>query len=394
MIFDNTTPASVEVDYMGITYDAVLEGSEYKVLLLDYDTTGSVAITVNPALPDQDISAVSNNGQSTGSYVSARGGNTADSDTSPAFTVSAGNGYETAYTVNLEFGWTVDTTASPMDLKTRFGITTSGIAGVTEAFNAVHWLINTPKAGDDFTSVIQLGDWVDLDSLTVAPYNSDGAISATDQDIDPDAIPNSGDESRLLRLIVVGKNSFNGINGNNTPHVVFQFQNLPGTRQMNATDTNVDGYAASEMQTYLTGNFYTGLTAAGVPDQHVWAPSRRVWNGFTQAEKDGNASSSTNSTVDTITGDKLWLPTEWEMFGTNYRSSSTYEDSANQAHLVYYTDDNSRLKYISSSEPKSYWEASPHDTDYTNFCCVRFDGSAYSTDASDATGCAPAFCVK
>jgi hypothetical protein len=297
-----------------------------------------------------------------------------------------------------DMGLTLVSLPVPQDLKTRFGISTSGVPGVTDVFNALHDLISSPNAGDDFTTIIQLGDWIDLDSLTVARYHTgtEAPDDANDSDSDTDrengAINTSNTDvtkGKLLRLIVVGINSFDGINGNNTPHVVFQFQNLPGTHRMNPTGTNVGGYAASEMRAYLTGNFYTGLTAAGVPDAVVWAPIRQVWNGFTQAEQ--NLTASTNTTVDTIT-DKFWLPTEWEMSGAN--TWSVYEDSGNQARLDYYTDNASHIKYNNSDAVWWYWKASPSSGFSTAFC-MRYNGGGDShVSANSVAGVAPAFCVK
>jgi hypothetical protein len=377
LIFDNTTPASVEVSYLGTTYDAEYIGDNtYSALLTDYDPTQSAQVTINKAVDDQVILNV-NNTEITGP-VSLLSPTDRGQTYHVPFTVNANDleGFSAPYTVDLIFGWPVDTTASAMDLKTRFSITTTGVNGVTEAFNAVSWLINTPEAGD-FADIIQLGDWIDLPApgFMVAPYNSDGAISPTSP----------------TPIMAVGINSFNGKNGNNTPHVVFQFKNVPGTRRMNQTaDGNTGGYAASEMRAYLvpsnitgTGTFYAGLTAAGVPDAVVWAPSRRVANGGSGA-----------SGADTI-ADKLWLPTEFEIGngGTSY-SSTTWEIPANQAYLEYYTNDSLRIKYDSSNTAVGYWDASPKATDAANFCIVGIDGTPNNALASSSGGVAPAFCVK
>jgi hypothetical protein len=408
MIFDNTTPASVEVVYMGTTYTAALGGNGiYEVVLPNYDTTQSVAITVNPAVPDQDISAVTNNNLPTSSYVNSRGQNSLEyGSNSPVFTVSAGDGYAAEYTVKLVFPLytLVDTSTAEMDLKARFGISASGTQGVTEAFNALHYLISAPNEGDNFTTDIHLGDWIDLDSLTVARYHTGTEAPDNTNDIDTDTNRENGaidtanmdvTNGKLLRLIVVGIDSFNGKNGNTTPHVVFQFQNLPGYHRMNPTATTVGGYAASEMRTYLTDYFYPGLTAAGVPDAVVWTPSRRVWNGFTQAERDANTHSSANTTVDTIT-DKLWLPTVWEMFGSN-SSVLVYENAGNQTWLEYYTDNTSRIKYNSSNVAALYWEASPYSQSGGGQVFVSCGSGGHNDigfSANAGFGCAPAFCVK
>lgn len=185
------------------------------------------------------------------------------------------------------------------------------------------------------------------------------------------------------------------------PHLVFQFQNLPGFNLMNLTATNVGGYKDSEMRAYLTGNFLTGLKAAGVPASLLWAPSRRVSKG-----------NIPEGGVDTI-NDMLWLPTEWEMFGSNVKSSTASETSTNQGRLEYYPagsgGDLKRTKYFISAGASGnmfYWLASPDSGGTADFCYVD-DGyypggigleynnpNSSRTGASAVGGCAPAFCVK
>jgi hypothetical protein len=287
------------------------------------------------------------------------------------------------------------------DLKTRFSITLDGVQGVTATFTALHNLITTPRAVDPLlTDRIHPGDWIDLPSLHVVGYPVD---DETFGNVKIDITSNTnwgGNYGELLRLIVVGINSFNNKNGNgDTPHVVFQFQNLPGSHHMNADDTNATGYLGSEMRKYLVpvddthplgaggGNFLTGLLAAGVPQDILWAPSRRV------ANKGG---SGADVTADTI-ADKLWLPTEWEMFGTRTYSNATYETLDNQASFTgFYTTPSTRIKYkTNTNDGDWYWLASP-DSNSTNYFCLvnHFTGGA--TDVVHAThvlGVAPAFCV-
>ncbi|GMO67458.1 MAG: hypothetical protein Ta2A_15660 [Treponemataceae bacterium] len=274
------------------------------------------------------------------------------------------------------------------DIKAKFGVSTA-----KEAFAKLHLLISSPKGTDDFTKIIALGDYIDLPALTI-----DG-ITITDAAITPGTPPFDGYDGRLLRLIVVGINSFNGKNDNNTPHVVFQFQNVPGTHRMNPNNNTEGGYKDSEMRAYLTGNFLAGLKAAGgLTDAMLWAPKRKVWNGFLQSE----SGSSANTAVDTIK-DMLFLPTDWEMFGINDASASLYETDANQARLDYYATGDagnaSRAKYNSANTAVMYGLASPHFTQKGYFCSVGGAGtnlgdSGSGNSSSSTRGCAPAFCVK
>jgi hypothetical protein len=91
--------------------------------------------------------------------------------------------------------------------------------------------------------------------------------------------------------------------------------------------------------------------------------------------------------------DKLWLPTEWELFGSKYYSNDTYETAANQARLAYYDSDVKRIKYDSSNTIKFYWEASPYPGSAALFARVYTNGVSTGGTASSVGGCAPAFCV-
>jgi hypothetical protein len=299
-------------------------------------------------------------------------------------------------------------------LKQEFGVTSTGKQAVTDTFTEVSNFIKNGGLTSSQTR-IQLGDYIDLEAgLSVAAYGSgEGAgafsISAAEGS---KAITTTASQSdnpnyrgALLRLIVVGINSFNGKNGNNKDHVVFHFQNIPVTRRMNSNDTNSGGYAASEMRKYLTpvsgysdsGKFLTGLTNAGVPDSVLWAPKRMM-----STEYSGSGTTQIE--------DKLWLPTEREMFGNGLYSNSSAETAANQARLDYYYNGGTgaysrRVKYSSGSfnssgavtsngESAYYWQASPYNSG-PYFCGVHEHGhSGHYGNASGAWGCVPAFCVS
>jgi hypothetical protein len=230
---------------------------------------------------------------------------------------------------------------------------------------------------------------------------------------DKDAVP----WGRLCRLIVVGVNSFHsgkeGYDGtytieenDGTPHVVFQFQHIPVVRRMNAADTNEGGYEKSEMRKYLvpvtgdsaSGNFLTGLKNAGVPEGVLWAPKRVLSKGR-------------NGAGSVTLSDKLWLPTEAEMFGYGHYSADG-EMAENQAWLEYYDseDDGPGSTYVHSSRLKlwcgvggypdgsiglAYWTGSAYKTGDDRYCVVFFDGTPdfLCGNATRVNGVAPAFCV-
>jgi hypothetical protein len=255
-------------------------------------------------------------------------------------------------------------------------------------FNAVSAFLQSCSSGDAagrrnrIAQQILPGDWIDLPHLTVRGDAGDGAV-------DTDNTRLGGEKGTLLRLIVVGIDSFAATNRDAPAHVVFQFQNIPVLRRMNPSDTNAGGYKASEMRAYLTNNFLPGLLAAGVPEGVLYAPVRYVANGGARA-----------TAADALT-DRLWLPTEREVFqdgkdadGDSF--SSRYETSANQARLEYYAGDAQRVKYDKGGGWHWWWEASPstYAAGAASFCNVHNGGNTSGGSASGVGGCAPAFCVR
>ncbi|GMO45412.1 MAG: hypothetical protein Ta2G_00290 [Termitinemataceae bacterium] len=280
---------------------------------------------------------------------------------------------------------------SSANLAIKFGIITSGepktAKEVTRTFNAVHWYVSDSEQFDetvkDTSSVIKLGDYIDLPSLVVSGVDAyDGAINATNTDVSIESTSYgaeafNGPHGKLLRLIVVGINIFNGKNNNSTPHVVFHFENIPGRYKMNDSADNTTGYLNSAMRKYVTGNFLTGLINAGVPDKVLWAPDRIV------------ASRGDETPTAQTIKDKLWLPTEIEISGIGQHSVATVETADNQA-IFYRPDDSIRKNGITNG----YWLASPKSGRNNLFCSVNLDGDIVNVAASYTPGVVPAFCVK
>jgi hypothetical protein len=347
------------------------------------------------------------------------------------------------------------------NLMVKFGKTT-----VADAFNAVHDYINNNIAGySKFTtattgsrsvgisnSVIHLNDYIDLPSLTVTGYPTDdepnGHIDLTNSDIQikydttdvvsnqygtvtkamsswmnkPDVVAKykSWYQGKILRIIVVGVNSFNGkgANGAAPPHIVFQFQNLPGYHAMNSYTTNVGGYKESTMRAYLvpvdgkagSGNYLTGLENAGVPDSVLWAPKQVVGQG-------GDA--STNQNTDTLE-DKLFLPTENEVFGNASDAYKFYNiwhpgethgpygasaERVNAPVFEFYTESSDyieremrRLKYhYSYYRGNMYWLSSASTQDNLCYSIISNFGETETQQwayYAGGYGSVPAFCVK
>lgn len=289
------------------------------------------------------------------------------------------------------------------DLMVKFGIKEPGYENnytktdVTNTFLAVKAYINnagTTASGSNQAmklGSIALGDYVDLRSLSVAAYESRGDVDFTsNEDINIGGV-NYG---KALRILVVGINSHNGKNGNGSAkHLVFQFQNLPARQLMGAAGSpNADGYEKSLMRKYLTQNFLPGLIAAGMPESVLWAPERKI------------GAAPSGSTVQTISGDKLWIPTYWEVTGSNKHSNGSVlvagETAENQAWYSYYPASASavpaRTKYgVSSlmlwwiaSVPNASGSGNPRLVYYNDMGFFNSDGN------SNSCGVAPVFSVR
>jgi hypothetical protein len=257
------------------------------------------------------------------------------------------------------------------------GITTQN---VTDTFNAISAYIKTKDASivnpsDGFLGVIKMGDCVNLPSLTVASYTIAAGINITTHD-------------DRLRLMVVGINPYynKNNNGTNTPHLIFHFKIAPAEASMQGSNYqgNQYGYLRGMMRRYLTpvtgeagsGNYWTGLRNAGVPENVVWPVSRRVAN-------QGNGYQFGDATAADTIEDYLWLPTEWEMYGSNTNSNPIFETADNQGYFAYYNS-NAKRKIVSCLL------ASPHYNSNSDYCRVSsWDGSPSTKVCGEAAACAP-----
>ncbi|MDR2865011.1 MAG: DUF6273 domain-containing protein, partial [Spirochaetaceae bacterium] len=300
---------------------------------------------------------------------------------------------ETAITVKTDTGIMVScrvTVSESKNLAIKFKAQGTGSALVADTFTRIHEYLNGISS-PFIDKKIKLGDYIDLAGLKVEAYNGSGVI-----DESGNTPINNGANGYLLRIMVVGINSFNPqANGRTSyvggvtpaiPHIVMQFQNAPVIRILDDLLLN-RAYVDSDMRAYITVNFRAGLQNAGVPIDDsrdiIWGPTREITNTALNAE--------------TVT-DKLWLPTAWEMFHEQKQSNDTHERENNQACLEYYTDDPKRVKYKVVSGVSSaavYWTSSPVRNNSTKCCVVTLSGGANVVDTSFSnSGVAPAFCVK
>ena len=138
---------------------------------------------------------------------------------------------------------------------------------------------------------------------------------------------------------------------------------LPDTRQMNSSNTNSGGFPASALYDYLNGTILNGLPA----DLRNHLKTIYKWYGT------GN-----NTANGQWHGCKVWIPLEYEIFGTTTYSPATEHSTGNARKYPIFTDNNSRIKKLNngSGSAQWYWEASPYASNTAYFCCVNSIGYA------------------
>jgi uncharacterized repeat protein (TIGR02543 family) len=284
------------------------------------------------------------------------------------------------------------------DLMVKFGVKSAGYtlsqigtADVTNTFNRVKDYIKTqdpsqvnPAGG---LGAIKLGDYVDLASLKVDAYNGNSGAIANGSS--PLANKELAGHGTLLRLIVVGINIYydKNDNGTGTSHLIFNFLNIPGKGRIQASNDNRvnDRYATSEMRTYLTGNYWTGLKNAGVPESAVMRLNRIVGTGE-------------NPPNGVMIDDLLWLPTAYEYVGAELYETEA-ENAGNQGQMAYYTDTDKGKKYDASNTMTNYLTASRWGKDSVFFPTTAnnwysWNGGVGATCYyNDVHGVAPGFAV-
>lgn len=139
--------------------------------------------------------------------------------------------------------------------------------------------------------------------------------------------------------------------------------------------SNVNSYENSEM----VATTLPALVAA-LPS---WLQSRL--KTFSVAVGTGGGT----STVDTVTGNKLALRSEIEIFGT-----TTYSPIGEGAQIDWYKAGGARIKRRGrTGSAHIWWERSPSASSSTYFCFVYNNGTANGITASNAHGLAPFGCI-
>lgn len=150
---------------------------------------------------------------------------------------------------------------------------------------------------------------------------------------------------------------------------------LPTGRGMNTSNTNAGGWNACNNRSYLNETFFNMLPA----DLQAVISTKDV-----KATQGSQVNTLVTST------DKIWLLSEWEVFGARTYSGSA-EDSVHVQYPIF-TDANSRIRTLGASGAATYWWlCSPHISHSSYFCYVNTSGAPDYDYASTASGLLPCF---
>lgn len=150
---------------------------------------------------------------------------------------------------------------------------------------------------------------------------------------------------------------------------------LEALNNMNSSNTNAGGWNAANRRKWLNETFFAQLPA----DLQAVI-----------SEKTLKRSQGSQSTVLIEATDKIWLPTETEVFGNNAYGAAT--EVAVQKQYPIFPDQNSRVRTQGKNGAACpWWESSPRVSLSTAFCTVHTTGTPDSYSAGTAYGVLPCF---
>ena len=140
---------------------------------------------------------------------------------------------------------------------------------------------------------------------------------------------------------------------------------LQTTYQMNTTQTNEGGWSSSGLRKTLNNTIVNTLPT-------------ELQNIITEKTHKTSAGSGGAELVEH--SDKLWIPTECEVFGTSTNYSATTENANYNNQYGIFTDAGSRTKYLGTGgSPTRWWLCSPvgrgnNSENHGSFCWVTRNG--------------------
>lgn len=180
--------------------------------------------------------------------------------------------------------------------------------------------------------------------------------------------------------MTTGRYDFADNSGNKSNMVIEFVDCFADTAPMNSTDTNVGGWASCAMR------------STTMPSCLALLPTdmQNAMSEVTVLSGTGNGSTSGTSS----SANKLFLPCEYEIFGTQTYSIGSSEAGPG-GQFEYYTAHNTAadcIKYRAGTA-QVWWLRSPRSSGSDRFCTVYSNGSANSSTASNQRGVSPVFAI-
>ncbi len=157
--------------------------------------------------------------------------------------------------------------------------------------------------------------------------------------------------------------------------------------RMNTAASNVGGWENSHMRKTICSAF---LSALPTEWQNAISACTKYSDNTGCKITTSGIESSTASNV-TSTSDKIFLLSEFEVFGARKFANSAEKDK--QAQYEYYKNGNrkERYRHDDASTDVFWWLRSVRSDTTNQFCAVGRSGEAYNSSAFDSYGFAPAF---
>lgn len=233
------------------------------------------------------------------------------------------------------------------------------VLGATDVQDAFSKLQAKSSVGD-FTN-LGLGDYVDIPSIT----------------FDSQTLTHNASYENLRVQIIAFDYFNNGLNS--THHVVMQFKHCLFKKEINSAGSNVGGYPAMPIATYLSTTFGAGLEAAmGInclTIRQYFQIAATAWSNSARY--------------------KVFLPTETQLIGHKGSSTVATDTAAYEfGQFPYYAINPKGLTKNFNGVLYSYWTASPLFAVSSGFARVFNDGRVDGYVAfDDGVGVAPVFCI-
>lgn len=144
--------------------------------------------------------------------------------------------------------------------------------------------------------------------------------------------------------------------------------------------SNVGGWAASNLR-YICADIFNALPAEW---QNIITPCTKY--------TDNSGGGVDDSNFVTPTADKIFLLSEYEVFGRNSYANSAEQNF--QSQYEYFKNGNSKIFNSQENSACNWWLRSAQNSSATSFCRVSYEGGVSTYNARFSQGVTPAFMIS